>query len=135
MRKTKIFITIFLLYEFVILTILQIPEYCIRFFNYNFCEYSSLKYFLMCIMLPVLVSLFVWWLPEISSLFCKNKCEPRKPETIKDIVREIVSIKDIERLITTAIIMGIQKFVNNHPKTTETFENILDIIKKPEDKK
>ena len=134
MRKIKIFITVFLLYEFVVLTILQIPEYCVGVFNFNFCEYSSLKYFLMCIVLPILFALFIWWMPEISRLFCKNKCETPGSQSIKDIIHEIISIKDIERLITAAIVMGIQKFVSNHPKTTETLENIIDIIKNPEQK-
>ena len=133
MRRLKIFITIFVLYELVMLTILQISDYCLWWFNYNFCETGVFKYFLMCIMLPLCFTLFIWWIPEISRMLCKNKCEcmaEKEPSSIKDILREIVSTKDIERLITAAIIMGVQKFVNNHPKTKATLTDILKNIEK-----
>ena len=134
MRKIKIFITILALYEFTILTILQIPKYCYGMFNFSFCD-VSFKYFLMCIMLPSLIGLFIWWVPEILRLFCKNcQCHEPEPKTIKDVLREIITKQDIERFITTAIIMGIQKFVSSHPKQKETFDNILDVIKKADDK-
>jgi len=128
MRKIKIFITILALYEFTILTILQVPEYCYGFFNFSFCS-VGFKYFLMCIMLPSLIGLFIWWVPEILKLFCK-KCQCVEPDTkpIQNILNEIISKQDIEKFITTAIVMGIQKFVSTHPKTKETFDNILDVL-------
>ena len=131
MRKIKIFITIVVLYELVMLTVLQIPDYCTSWFNYNFCETHHFKYFLLCIMLPILLGLFVWWIPEISRLFCPHKCEiPQKTDmNIKDIFNEIISKQDIEKFITAAVIMGIQKFAATHPKTAETFDNILDVLK------
>ncbi|MBR5904737.1 MAG: hypothetical protein IKZ49_04380 [Alphaproteobacteria bacterium] len=133
MRKVKIILTIFLLYEFLIISVLQIPAYCESVFNNNFCLMGNYKYWLMCIILPVSAGLFIWWVPDIAKLFCKNTCEIQnnKPNNdIKDILHEIVSAKDIERLITAAIIMGIQKFATNHPETKETFDNILDVIKR-----
>ncbi len=134
MRKIKIFITVLALYEFTMLTILQIPEYCYGVFNFAFCE-AGYKYFLICIMLPALIGLFIWWVPEILRLFCKKcQCEEVEPKTIKDVLHEIISKQDIEKFITTAIIMGIQKFVALHPKQKETFDNILDVIKKVDDK-
>ena len=137
MRKIKILITILALYEFVMLTILQIPDYCTTFFNYNFCKTNNFKYFLLCIMLPALVGLFVWWMPDIGRMLCRNKCElkPEPDKTIKDIFNEIISKQDIEKFITAAIIMGIQKFAATHPKTTETFDSILDILKNKKTKK
>ncbi len=131
MRKIKIFITIVVLYEFAMLTVLQISEYCAHFFNHNFCEMDNYKYFLMCVMLPVLIGLVVWWAPEIARLFCPNKCDikPQSDVSIKNIFNEIISKQDIERFITAAIIMGIQKFATTHPKTEEVFDNILDVLK------
>ena len=134
MRKAKIILTIFLLYEFVMISILQIPEYCIKVFNNNFCLMSGYPYWLMCVILPGAIMLFCWWVPDIAKLFCRNTCvvktnsEPRNE--IKDVLHEIVSAKDIERLITAAIVMGIQKFASNHPETKKTFDSILDVIKK-----
>ena len=132
MRRFKIFMTLFLLYELTMLTILQINEYCLSVFNVNFCSYDSFKYFLLCIMLPIICGLFVWWIPEISKLFCSKKCvcEEKQDMSWKDVLHEIVSKQDIERLITAAVIMGIQKFTTNHPETTKTLRNIFDDITK-----
>ena len=115
------------------LTILQVPEYCYFVFNFSFCS-VSFKYFLLCIMLPSLIGVFIWWIPEILRMFCKScQCQKPEPKTIKDVLHEIISKQDIEKFITTAIIMGIQKFVASHPKQKETFDNILDVIKKVDD--
>lgn len=132
MRKIKIFITILVLYEFVILTVLQISNYCNAIFNNNFCATDNFKYFLLCVMLPVLVMLFFWWMPEIARPFCKNKCQCEETHleqtsNIKE-SREIISRDDMERLVTGAIIMGIQKFASMHPKTTKAFNNIIDAL-------
>ena len=137
MRKIKIFITVFVLYEFVMLTVLQIPDYCNVFFNHTFCAYGGFKYFLLCIMLPVLFGLIVWWSVDIARIFCHGKCKIQtEPDTtIKDIFNEIISKQDIEKFITAAIIMGIQKFAVKHPETTEVFGNILDVLKNTNQKK
>ncbi len=128
MRKIKIYITILLLYELTILTILQIPDYCFGVFNFNFCD-TSFRYFLMCIVIPCLFCLLAWWWTEISSLFCKKcQCEIQDDTSIKNIFKEIISKQDIEKFITAAVIMGIQKFAATHPKTKETFDNILNVL-------
>lgn len=129
MRKIKIFITIFALYEFVVLTVLQIPPYCNAIFNYNFCFGGGLKYFLLCIMFPGLIGLVIWWMPDIVTFGCPRKCNPQTDFTLKNIFDEIISKQDIEKFITAAIIMGIQKFVQNHPDTTEKFDSILNALK------
>ena len=41
---------------------------------------------------------------------------------------EIISRDDMERLVTGAIVMGIQKFASMHPKTTKAFNNIIDAL-------
>ena len=130
MHRIKIYVTILLLYEFVILTILQIPDYCFGVFNVNFCS-VGFRYFLMAIVVPVLFGLFAWWVPEIRRVFCSQcKYENQKDKSIKDIFKEIISKQDIERLITAAIIMGIQKFAANHPKTKETFATVVNALEK-----
>lgn len=129
MRKIKIFVTVFILYEFVILTVLQIHKFCIGIFNNNFCTMGGFQYFLVCVMLPVLISLFFWWMPDIGRLFCPNKCNVQPEPSIKDVFNEVISKQDIEKFITAAIIMGIQKFATIHPKTTQFFDNILKALK------
>lgn len=139
MWKFKIFITILTLYEFVMLTILQVKNYCFSVFNASFCEYGTFKYFLMCIMLPGLCCILIWWLPNLSRFVCNKTCKlpsvpPPPKETFTDVLREIISTKDIERFITAAVIMGVQKFVQNHPKTQTVFDDILKQIKKTNQK-
>ena len=133
MRKIKIFITLLMLYEFVITSVLQIPSFCNTFFNYGFCDVGNFKYFLMCVMLPGLFMLFLWWMPEIAKPFCKNKCQCEEPHSEQTLhsqkeSNEIISRDDMERLVTGAIIMGIQKFASMHPKTTKAFNNIIDAL-------
>ena len=130
MRKIKIFITIFVLYEFVMSTILQIPGACNTFFNRGFCEASNFKYFLMCLMVPGLLILFFWWMPDIARPFCKNKCQcDESCIEQKPIQKEsIISHDDLERIVTSAIVLGIHKFAALHPKTTKVFDNIVDAL-------
>ena len=83
-------------------------------------------------MLPGLVALFIWWMPNIARAVCQ-RCEtlPIKPvDTLHDMLQEIISAKDIERFITAAIIMGVQKFAQTHPKTQTVFDEIVRAIKK-----
>lgn len=90
----------------------------------------------MCIVLPTLITLFVWWMPEISRLFCRKcQCEIPHEKSIKDNVKEIVSDQDIERLISALITVGMQKFVSKHPKTTETLSDVIKTLIKSNSKK
>ena len=124
MRKLKIFTTILILYEFGILTILQIPNYCVRFFSIGFCD-SYFRYFLMAIIIPVLFLLIAWWWPDISRKMCKNcQCET-KQEEIKDALKE-----NIGGVITSALVAGIQKFIVSHPKTVAVFNDVLGDVTK-----
>jgi hypothetical protein len=66
--------------------------------------------------------LFVWWTPELSRAICKKcQCDVKKEEPIKD---------NMERLITAALILGVQKFANNHPQTKKAFNNIVEVLNK-----
>ena len=83
-------------------------------------------------MLPILIGIFIWWVPDITKLFCNKSCDmpfQEKNETIRDVLHEIISKQDIERLITAAIIMGVQKFAKTHPKEKTIFNDLFKIIK------
>lgn len=56
-------------------------------------------------------------------------------KSIKDNVKEITSNQDIERLIAAVLVSGMQKFIANHPKTTETLSDILKTFIKNKSKK
>ena len=90
----------------------------------------------MAIVVPALISLFAWWMPEISRMFCgKCQCEEPHEKSIKDNVKEIVSDQDIEHLVSVAIIAGLHKFISKYPKTTETLSDILKTVTKSSGKK
>ena len=125
MRKIKIFITIILLYEFAILTILQVPNYCIGFFNANFCS-IPFRYFLMAVVVPVLITLLAWWMPEISRPFCKKcECETHEPEHQANDFRDQISGQVLERALATALITGVENFLSKRPKTKKALNDIL----------
>lgn len=90
-------------------------------------------------MIPVALSIILWWMPDIIRLFCGGACNiepvPPKEKTIRDVLTEIISPGDIERFITAAIIMGIQKFSKNHPKTVGILDDILTAMKTSPTKK
>lgn len=89
-------------------------------------------------MLPVSIAIFMWWLPDITKLFCNKSCDiqqPEPPESMHDVLHEIISKQDIERLITAAIIMGVQKFAQTHPKAKSVFDSLLNAMKKTNTKK
>ena len=128
MRKFKIFITVLLIYEFAMLTILQISHYCTGLFSGHFCG-IPFRYFLMCIIVPGMFWLFLWWMPEISRFFCKKcQCEIPHEKTVPDKVSEIASKQIIEHLITNALIAGIDKFTSNHPKAKKKIQDIAKVV-------
>ena len=110
MRKIKIFITILVLYEFTVLTVLQIPDYCVWFFNRNFCAQIHFKYFLMCVLLPAMIGLIFWWTPEISRLFCKNRCQCEQENT------NILSKQNLENLLVGIANIGLNLAEKNNKK-------------------
>ena len=133
MRRFKIFLTFFVIYESVIIAILHSGDYCTVVFNSNFCAYETYKYFSMCLMLPILFTVFLWWMPNIKRFFCNNTCKTQHEhhkEARYDILHEMVSHIGIERFITAAIVTGINRFAKNHPKTVATFDDILKTMNK-----
>lgn len=129
MRKFKIFFTLFILYEFTVLTILWIRDFCVGVFNYNFCTYGNYKYFLMCVMVPVLVWLVFWWTPDVVRWIRGEKRE-QSESNIFDFVNQFFTKQKIERFLIIAAVIGIQKFLSKHPKTKEFFDNVSDIMNK-----
>ena len=114
MQKTKIIITGLLLYEFIMITVLQIPNYCNAVFNINFCLMGTFKYFMLCIMVPVFLWLIIWWIPNVSGIFCPDKCKC-ETQTKSDIIP-----KEIQRLIMATIAFGIKKILEHNQKTKDT---------------
>ena len=120
MQKFKVCTTIFILYEFVVITILRIPNFCGAFFNLNFCNIGNFKYLLLCLMLPTLFGLIVWWMPK--------KKEPQK--STSDILFDIIPPQYIKRFIIAMVIVGIRKYVMSHPRARDFMNNVNSVLKK-----
>ena len=111
MRKIKIFVTILVLYEFAVLTVLQIPDHCVWFFNQNFCAQMNFKYFLLCLLFPAMIGLVFWWTPEISRLFSKNKCvcEPKNTNAFSE--------QNLENLLVGIANIGLEKLLEHRKRS------------------
>lgn len=118
MQKFKVYTTIFILYEFVVITILRIPNFCGALFNNNFCNIGNYKYLLFCVMLPTLFGLVVWWMPK--------KSESQK--STSDILLDIFPPKYIKRFIIAMVIVGIRKFVMSHPRARDFINNVNSVF-------
>ena len=111
MRKIKIFVTILVLYEFAVLTVLQIAHYCVSIFNQNFCAQIYFKYFLLCLLFPAMIGLVFWWAPEISRMFSKNKCVCEHKNT------NAFSKQNLENLLVGIANIGLEKFLEHRKRS------------------
>ncbi len=121
MKKLKIFTTLFIIYEFVVITVLQIPVFCNALFNYNFCGFGGFKYFLFCVMLPTLVCLLFWWLP-------RKEIETKKSS--QDILFDLLPPQYIKRFLIAVVIVGLRKFIMSHPRTRNFMNDVKGVMKK-----
>ena len=108
MRKLKIVLSILSVYEFVAVSILVIPNYCIWLFNKNFCEIGFYKYFLVCVMLPVFVGLLFWWENDL-----RKKTE-----------------NDNTKFIYAILSLLINRFIKKHPNIRQIITDISNIMNK-----
>lgn len=76
----------------------------------------------MCVVVPSLVGLLVWWLPEMSRMFCK-KCECETP------MEPVPTTKQyIEKLVVALAIVAIQKFISRRPKIKKILDEVLNEV-------
>ncbi len=111
MRKVKIFLTFFLLYEFAIISVLHINRSCVWLFNQNFCMDNFFKYFVMAVMVPGIIMMFVWWLP-------KQKYKSA-PDNYKNY---------LIKLVIVMAIVAMRHLTRKYPKTKRFFNEIADAI-------
>lgn len=106
--------------------LLQFRDYCTGLFNYNFCATEHFKYFLLCVMLPVSIMLFLWWWGDISRIF--NSERPQE-KTFKDIFFEMIPKVYIKRFIIAAVIIALRKMILRYPKAKNAINDVLDLAK------
>lgn len=128
MKKFKIFITCMVLYEFVMIVLLQVRDYCNGLFNYNFCATEHFKYILLCVMLPVLIMLFLWWWSDIMRIF-NPECPQEQEKTFTDVLFEMIPKVYIKRFIIAAVIVALRKIVSRYPKTKNAVVDVFNLAK------
>lgn len=128
MRKFKIITTIFIIYEFLVIMVLHRQSYCNMFFDLIFCEYGAYRYFFMCVMVPVLTFVILWWLSSIS---CKKTCDIEKDLSPDNTITR----GDIEYFVSSLLLIIMQHFFKKHKKTESVFMDILNAMKQSRGKR
>ncbi len=133
--KTKIFFTIFSIYEIIAIMMLHCQRVCDAMFSTTFCD-SGYKYFLFCVALPLIVFLIGMWIHEIfvarrrrhSFLYKAKTAAHDMMNNVRDHMSDKVSTANIEKIIAIAVLAGVKKYAQKHPKSRQTLKNILGAI-------
>ncbi len=147
--KTKIYFTIFSLYEILAGILLHCPRTCDAMFGGNFCMSGGYKYFIGMVVIPLLALLICMWIHEIfiahrhhHSLMHRAKDAAHDAwDNVKERVSANISRADIEKFLTAAALIGVKKYASKHPETKNTLKkifaqsdvNIADIINEDDD--
>jgi len=147
--KTKIYFTIFSLYEIVAALLLHCPRTCDAIFGGSFCMSGGFKYFIWLVVVPLLAFLICMWIHEIfiasrhrHSLMYRAKDAAHSAwDNVKSHVSANISRGDIEKFLTAAALIGVKKYAGKHPETKATLKkifaqsdiNIADLINDDDD--
>ena len=131
--KTKICFTVLSVYEILAVSMLHFQRVCDAMFPNVFCD-SWFRYFLFCIVIPLLVFLVIMWIREIV-LFHRRRRFFRRARnavngiisSIRDKVSEHVNMQDMEKIITAAVLVGIKKYADYHPGLRHHVNHVMDI--------
>lgn len=132
--KLKIYFTIISLYEVVAILLLH-SKMCQRLFSLWFCGDSFLKYFVFCIVLPLLVVLLVMWISEIKKRIRRRRSLLyQAKEQIKEIKNEVIETvktnltpQDIELGLAAVLSAWLKKQAEKNQENV----NMPDITSEP----
>lgn len=131
--KSKICLTVVAIYEMVAVSVLHFQRICDAMFPTPFCD-SWYRYFLFCIVVPLVVLLILMWIREIIRAHRRRRFIRRAKNTVNGIMTSIrgkisenINARDLERIITAAVLVGIKKYADNHPKLRHNVNDIMDI--------
>lgn len=130
--KYKIGLTIFSLYEIIAVLLLHCPRTCDAMFGTAFCDDHVFKYFIVCIAVPLLVFLIVMWIMEIihgvrrrrSLLYKAKHAVKNMAFNIKNKISESVSARDVEKIISGAVLVGLKKYSDRNPSARRLLDEI-----------
>ncbi len=131
--KSKICFTVLAIYEMVAVSILHFQRICDAMFPTPFCD-SWYRYFLFCVILPLIVMLIVMWIREIVRAHRRRAFIRRARNTVQGVmssirgrVSEHIEPRDLEKIITAAVLVGIKRYADRHPNLRRNVNNIMDI--------
>lgn len=134
--KSKIYFTIFVVYEIAAGFLLHYPRTCDAMFGGTFCMSGVFKYFVGLVAVPLLAYVICMWIREImlahrrrhSIVYRTKNAVEDMWDSVKDRVSQNITTADIEKYLTAAVLIGIKKYVEKHPKTKNTLNNVIDSL-------
>lgn len=131
--KSKICFTVLTIYEIIAVSAMHFQRICDAMFPTAFCD-SWFRYFLFCVVVPLLVFLIVMWIREIVRFRRRRSFIRRARNTVNEIlasirgkVSERINVQDMEKIITAAILVGIKKYADRHPSLRHNVNHVLDV--------
>ena len=131
--KSKICFTVLTIYEIVAVSAMHFQRICDAMFPTAFCD-SWFRYFLFCVVVPLLVFLIMMWIREIVRFHRRRSFIRRARNTVNGIlntirgkVSEHINMQDMEKIITAAILVGIKKYADHHPNLRRNVNHVIDI--------
>ncbi len=134
--KSKIYFTIFVVYEIAAGFLLHYPRTCDAMFGGTFCMSGVFKYFVGLVAVPLLAYVICMWIREImlahrrrhSIVYRTKNAVEDMWDSVKDRVSQNITTADIEKYLTAAVLIGIKKYVEKHPKTKNTLNDVIDSL-------
>lgn len=131
--KSKVCFTVLTVYEIVAVSAMHFQRICDAMFPTAFCD-SWFRYFLFCVVVPLLLFLIVMWIREIVRFHRRRSFIRHARNTVNGIlntirgkVSEHINMQDMEKIITAAILVGIKKYADRHPNLRRNVNHVIDI--------
>ncbi len=130
MIKSKICLTVFVLYEIFAVMLMHSKMACYWIGGVNFCN-DDYRYFIACFAVPAIIFLIWMWIDTI--IFIKrHRFWYRAGGAIKGLIDKVrdnitlnVSRNDMEKYITAAILFGTKYYISKHPKIKNMFHDFM----------
>ncbi len=131
--KSKICFTVLAVYEMVAVSVLHFQRICDAMFPTAFCD-SWYRYFLFCVIVPLIVGLILMWIREIVRAHRRRKFFRRARNTVRTVmstirgrISEQIDMRDMEKIVTAAVLVGIKKYADKHPGLRQNVNHIMDV--------
>ena len=131
--KSKVCFTVFAIYEMFAVTFLHFQRFCDSVFPTQFCD-GWYRYFLFCIIVPLLAFLICMWIREIVLAHRRRRFIRRAKKALNNVmsavrgkVAEHIDFDNVERVITAGVLYGIKKYADTHPGLRRNINKIMDM--------